>query len=87
MLSPYVFGYNSDNNPDYDYNHNRYDRWGTYRSYNYGTDRVNQEFPYTPQFNPNNIQDQATQNGFKTTTDNDASAWHLTSVQLPPAAR
>ena len=84
MLSPYIFNYDfTGNNPSYDVLHNKYDRWGTYRSFTYGTDRVNQEFPYTPQFNPAQQQTQANRDAFKAQTDKDASAWHLTSVQLP----
>lgn len=86
MLSPYLFNYEGAN-PEYDMLHNKYDRWGTYRSFNYGNDRVNQEFPYTPQFDPSQQQNQAQRNAFRTQTDQNASAWHLTSVQLPSGGK
>lgn len=83
-LSPYQFEYGgTENNPSYDLLHNRYDRWGTYRSLDYGNDIVNQEFPYTPQFNPDERQSKNYRDAFKSQTDKNASAWHLRSVKLP----
>lgn len=86
-LSPYIFEYDTNNNPAYDLAHNKYDRWGTYRSYNYGDDWVNQEYPYTPQLDPDQRQSKANRDAFKAQTDKDASAWHLKSVRLPSGGR
>jgi len=44
----YTFTYG--NNPDYEYQTNRYDRWGTYSWYSDNSECDNIRFPYTSQF-------------------------------------
>lgn len=67
-FSPYVFNYNesiSAHNPDYDTQ--KYDRWGFYKTPEVGL--KNSDYPYTDQ-------DQTTQ-------DVNCAVWSLKSVQLP----
>ena len=85
-LSPYVFEYD-EVTPDYDLINYKYDRWGTYRSFNYGNDMVNQQFPYTPQFDPAQVQSKSNKQTFKQNRDKDASAWHLKAVRLPSGGK
>jgi hypothetical protein len=70
-LNPYVFNYNSNNNPGYQIRH--YDRWGNYKSnseYGGAFGPVPEtEYPYT-------IQDSSY-------TNKAARAWSLQSIQLP----
>lgn len=90
VLSPYVFDYDLSNNPSYDLANNKNDRWGTYREDDYcesGSDVTNQEFPYTPQFDPTEQQSESTKEAFKAQIDKNASAWHMTSVSLPSGGK
>lgn len=75
-LSPYKFFYENDKN----YSDYYFDRWGTYRAPRRSCDVEN--FPYTYQA-PSNQQTEAS---FKQELDNNASAWHLTKIQLPSGA-
>ncbi|HSH65128.1 MAG TPA: hypothetical protein VLB84_04865, partial [Bacteroidia bacterium] len=73
QLSPYQFSYDS-YNPDY--NLKAYDRWGNYKE-NTG-EHPTSEFPYT---------DQSADSQGVFAADRDASAWHMTGIQLPSGGK
>lgn len=89
-LSPYKFDYgertgsaiNQDTDPDYDAY--AYDRWGNYRRYS-GTPEL--YAPYVKQFDPATLQTAAEKASFKTTKDEDASAWCLRTITLPTGGK
>lgn len=71
-LSPYEFTYA--NNPNY--SELNYDRWGTYKAGAIENACANNDFPYTKQFDNSN-------SNFRSTMDNEAAAWSLSSIKLP----
>jgi len=82
-LSPYVFDY-STTNPAY--SQFKLDRWGNYKSKHDGNTIdacANQDYPYVEQFNRNLSQIDTEKTAFRNGANTDASAWHLTTIDLP----
>jgi len=80
QYNDYEFTYNS-YNPDYDAN--KYDRWGGYKSSDNGFPS-NKTFPFVTQFNRGvELQTESEKQVFQDQKDEESSAWLLKTIKLP----